>query len=98
MSGLEETDIVFCGYCSKVMKEILLCKNKIICHKDNGELICKQRCKQIICSECEYCELCEMRIQELKRGLKKFRFGKADQTDQHKWYIDELKNNHDIEV
>lgn len=93
MSKLEENEVIFCNNCNCPMKEILLCIRKSrLCNEDN-----KQRCQNIVCKECLHCYGCEKRFQELRHGLKQNRYGRKDQLEGCKWYLNELKNQYDLD-
>lgn len=96
MSKLESKDYICCFHCNTRMDEILLCNNrsgpKII---DGFEY--NQRCHHIACEDCKLCVGCHKRIQEMHNELKRLRYGKKDEdTFGCKWFLDELKNQHNI--
>jgi len=98
MSGLNNSDCIGCQNCGTEMIQILLCINKsVMIGSENKKQ--HRRCHNIICKDCEYCIGCRKRIEEMKDGLRKCRYGRKDENMEGcKWYLNELKHNHCIDI
>src|SRR4051794_40656736 len=62
MSKLLETEFLNCVSCGFEMANPLFCK---------GKFYHKNRCRDIVCENCEYCRGCEDRIDEYKKLMKR---------------------------